>query len=87
MRQALRDTPIYFIRFLHSNRIGEEVTVREEDDLDIPRRQFVIKSVDKYLEIRAPLTRQSKYLMQPLQEFVCSRCLGDEVVLGKKYTR
>ena len=47
MRYALRDMPIYLMRFLHSNSIGEELTVREDDDLDIPGRHFIIESVDK----------------------------------------
>ena len=47
VKSALRDVPIYLLRFLRSNRIGEEMSVREDDDLDIPGRHFIIESVDK----------------------------------------
>ena len=49
MRYALSDMPIYLMLFLRSNHIGEELAVREDDNLAIviPGRHFIIESVDK----------------------------------------
>ena len=47
MRYVLRDMPIYLMWFLRSNRIVEELTVREDDDLNIAGRHFIIETVDK----------------------------------------
>ena len=44
VRYALSDMPIYLMWFLRSNRVGEELTVREDYDLDIPGRHFIIES-------------------------------------------
>ena len=45
-RYALGEIPISILRYLRSNRTGEDMTVRQGDVLDIPGKHFIIESIE-----------------------------------------